>query len=300
MSAPRRPWPRLAARALAPVLGVTLAACGSDTATPGADGRLGVAGASCVRTADCEPPLQCFGQVCILPGGDAGSNVFLPDGALPFADDASETGDGATVGEAPDLGPMPDVPGTTPDAVWQTIQDVIAPDAAPYDVGGWTDAGALPDGQSSPFSNCGAIGIAPQWSGVFSGLVAYDTPFPIPGADSSGTLPVAGTMSFEMSCIQQKLVVQGDMTGLALDEYPFELTLGGSFNPDTGKLAATILDGGVNLLDVVTVHFAGKLNGTLQSASLMVGGWDGYSTGTTPAGIPGTATGSGTWTANPQ
>ena len=76
----------------------------------------------------------------------------------------------------------------------------------------------------------------------------------------------------------------GKPSGLALDAYAFELTLGGSFNPETGKLSASILEGGVNILDVVTVHFEG---------TLMSGTRDGYSTGTTPEEIPGTAAAAG-------
>lgn len=260
--------------------------CGGDVAQSGS--RLGSEGASCQKTNDCESPLQCMNLVCTAPGssgGDAGSTTDSGTSDVTEPPDAVDL---------PDYGPIPDLPQRTEDAKG-VLADVLPSDAEADDVPAITpDTTGLPDGAQNPVSDCDGVGIQSEWFGSFTGEVEYDVPFEIPGAPPDGKLPVVGDLSFEIQCIQQKLIVIGDMDGTALAEYPFTLELQGSFNPETGVLTAKMVNGKVVLFDFVTVKFKGDLVGELVAPGQLEGTWDGESDGTIPD-LPGTATGAGEW-----
>lgn len=258
-------------------------ACGASDCEDG--GRLGVEGASCTKTADCEDPLQCFGNVCTSVGGPGGPDASAPDDGVAPLD----------FGPQPDYGPPP-----TSDAAYEVLADFLPADPGPPPSdSGPPDVPKPPDGSLNPLGNCESLGIASSWTGSWSGTVVYDVPFEIPGAPSDSTLPVVGDMAFEIQCIDEKLVVVGDMVGVALDEYPFTLELQGGYNPETGALKAGMKNGKVVLFGFVTVLFEGELIGDVINPITMQGTWAGESVGTEPPGIPGTAEGNGVWQANP-
>ncbi len=281
-------------------MGIGALSCGGTTSSGGVGGRKGVEGASCVKTDDCEAPLQCLAAVCMRLGA---ADAQGSDGAAPevFVDivsvDASAPPDVAT--EDPGL---PD-PGTIN---LDLAAEVLADWLEPQDPGPPADPGVKPlDGGEvgTFFEDCEAVGIAESWAGTFDGAVTYTTPLAIPGAPSQGTLPVAGTLSFDVKCIEKKLIVAGLMEGLALGQYPFTLKMSGTYNTKSKTLTANITEGKVVLFDVgikVAVLFEGSMKGTLGTTGAFSGTWQGNSTGTDPAGIPGEATGSGTWTAKPN
>ncbi len=288
---------------------LTAATAGCDSTGEGSSGggRLGVEGDSCVKTADCEAPLRCLRNVCTATdassadGSQSDSDAFTSADALNS--ELPQIGSGADAEGAVDArGGLPDTNPPSPDAVAELLTDVLGADSLVT-----SDLGPLPElppvGDGSVFSECESVGIAPNWSGTFAGFISYEVPFPIPGANSSDSLPVQGTLAFEVECIEKKLIVVGDMDGLALELYPFKLHLSGGYNPETAQLNAKMTDGSVALFDfgtgTVSVLFEGTLTGSLQG-DLFEGTWQGEAVGTDPPGIPGTATGLGTWTASAQ
>ena len=232
-----------------------------------------------------------------MSGGDAtrGADVVGPASDVELGDAAALQD---TPSDPPDYGPMPDLgPPPTADAVFETFADFFSEDA-PDTAMVTPDTPGLPDGATDPLKGCETLGIASEWSGAFNGNISYEMTLEIPGADQSGTLPVAGTLQFDIKCIEQKLVVSGQMVGTALDTYPFSLGMKGTYNPETGELAALIVDGEVTII-IVKVMFEGKMSGDLETPLLMEGVWSGNSTGTDPEGL-GTATGLGQWWAAPE
>ena len=273
-------------------IGILALGCGTDPQS--GDNRQGSTGASCQTTNDCKAPLECIGNVCLAVGDASALAADSYDpGDVSEPDDA--VGDPADF-YVPDYGPPP-----TPDAVFETLADYLDN----TDPGAPTDSGPgpeLPDGQLNPISDCEGLGVADAWEGSFTGFVAYEAAIEIPGALPQDTpLPVEGDIVFEIQCIEQKLVVLGEMTGLALDQYPFELTLQGGYNPESGVLAAKMVDGKVDLFPgIIAVLFEGDFTGTLQGPESFKGTWEGESVGTDPPGLPGTAWGDGQWEASPK
>lgn len=279
------------------------AACDASGGRGSGTDRLGLEGDSCLRTADCEAPLRCLANVCADANGLGDADARVGDAEASGAD-VGFIGAAADVEEADALAPSDDVTGgpPDPDAVAELLADLLGPDAlSPEDLGPPPEL--PPSGDVSAFSACDAVGIAPSWSGEFAGYISYQVPFDIPGANSSDSLPVEGTLAFEVACIEKKLIVSGDMKGTALGEYPFTLHLSGSYNPQTAQLDAKIKDGAVALFDfgtgAISVYFEGTFTGALDSDAFS-GVWQGEAVGTDPPGIPGTATGLGTWTATAQ
>lgn len=279
------------------ILAAITVACGASGGASDS-GRLGSEGDSCLRTADCEAPLRCVGNVCrdgdvTSQGADTEIGFEAPDSGVLLA--------GADVGELPPVD-VADTSPPSPDAVAELLTDILGEDGLAT-----TDIGPPPElppvGDGSVFSECETVGIAPSWAGTFAGFISYEVPFEIPGANSSDSLPVEGTLAFEVACIEKKLIVVGDMDGLALDQYPFSLHLTGGYNPDTAELNVKMKDGSVALFDfgtgTINVLFEGTLTGSLQN-DLFEGIWQGEAVGTDPPGIPGTATGLGSWNASPQ
>ncbi len=263
--------------------------CGTDAPADG--NRKGGEGTSCLTTNDCKSPFECVANVCVDPNASPTDDVLdAGDVTESDVDDPTDEGGGPPDVEIPDLGPPP-----SETAAAEVIGDFLGEAVEPADEG---RAPELPDGQLNPIGDCESLGISSEWEGVWTGEVSYTTTLTIPGAPSQGTLPVAGDMSYEIQCIDAKLVVLGEMDGMALNEYPFTLELQGGYNPSTGALSAKMINGSVKLFGLIDVLFEGDLIGALSGAD-MSGTWEGESTGTNPPGIPGSATGNGDWFASP-
>jgi len=93
------------------VVATLLAACGDD-----ANVRLGVEGASCTKTADCEEPLQCIGGICT---NLAGPTDVQPESTIHFAETRTK--------EVPDLPPAPEDAGDTAGAGCKGNEDCSPP-----------------------------------------------------------------------------------------------------------------------------------------------------------------------------
>jgi len=253
-------------------------ACGDDPQTAGQN--LGVLGASCVRTPDCRAPLQCIELVCSDGAADA-----------PDASDASSE---------PDTIYMID--GTNP------FEDEVHADiVTAYDVSDWDfDAPdtSAPDTETAdaliPTDDCGELGIASSWAGTFVGSIDY-TVTPNPLTPSAGTLPVNGALTFDIACIQNKFILHGQMTGTATVEgqgdFPFELTIQGTYDPQHKTMNAKLVDGSVSIYGLVIVYFEGDFTGSILEDTLFHGAWSGHSTGTNQQLITGEAAGDGLWSA---
>lgn len=257
-----------------------------SSADAGAEGNLGIEGASCLRTPDCQPPLQCIVNVCRAT-------------AATDASGSSEVVDAVVTG---DTGPGTDsetrIDGTVPDIV----QD--------YDASDWefiedTRPDTTPDSHidTELFDECGVLGISENWAGPFEGLIEFhvsDNPL----TPSDGFLPVEGTLSFDIECIGTKFVVRGLMDGTATiegqgGEFPFELKIDGYYSPLNKQMQAKMVDGSVNIYGLIEVYFEGDFLGELQEDGEFDGTWEGESTGTNQTIITGTAEGAGTWEAAP-
>ena len=88
--------------------------------------------------------------------------------------------------------------------------------------------------------------------------------------------------------------------------FPFEVTLAGYFNPETGLLSASLIDGMVLVYGLWEIYFSGEFTGTLVGDTFEgqqpLQGWFGQYEGnnledTLPAGDPPEADGLGSWTA---
>ncbi len=273
-------------RPIWPLLALLLSSGCSDPTESGGLGALGITGASCLRTPDCQPPLQCIANVCTDLSGnldtsdatDTGdANPELPDTALadsnPFYD-----------------GPPPDV-----------VTDYDASDWEFFDAPPPSDSTTnIPD---STFGGCAELGVSDTWSGNFLGAVEYNvTPNPL--TPSVGVLPVEGDLEFEIRCIESKLVVRGTMDGIATVEdqgdFPFTMKLDGVYDPETKRMQARMVDAQVNLYELIIVYFEGTFLGQIGADDRFTGTWEGESTGTNQPLITGTASGEGLWGAGPQ
>ena len=73
------------------------------------------------------------------------------------------------------------------------------------------------------------------WAGTFVGEIDYNvTPNPL--TPSTGTLPVNGSLGFDITCIESKFIVRGTMDGIATvvdqGDFPFQLSIFGTYDPD--------------------------------------------------------------------
>ena len=266
--------------ALVLTFSAALLACGDEA---GAPSNLGIAGSSCMRSADCVTGLQCFSNVCQAPGQDATGPA---DGRPADASIGADTGyDGSN----------PWFDGVTPD---------IATD---YDAADWDfvdvprDAG--PELGDALYDGCGELGVSDTWSGTFVGQIDYNlnsnglTP-------ENGVLPVNGNLGFEINCIESKFIVRGNMDGVATvvgqGEFPFKLELAGYYNPVEKRMEANMVNGSVSIYGLIEVHFEGLFLGAITDEGVFNGTWEGASTGTNQEFITGTASGQGLWGAEPQ
>jgi FlaG/FlaF family flagellin (archaellin) len=151
-----------------------------------------------------------------------------------------------------------------------------------------------------PEAGCAGLGLAESWSGTFVGTHATSIlGFPADDGDTTGDL------SFELQCLPSKVLLTGQIVGLASGKNPFELTLMGTYNTETGVMDGTIPDGSLSLEDLtIEITLAGELPGSLQLDGTLAGTYSVAAIAATS--IFGSidmndvdATSEGTWTASP-
>jgi hypothetical protein len=218
---------------------------------------------------------------------DVDLSEYFPDSVGPDADGPTDTGSSEPDGES-----LTDTVGQEADGV---LGDAIG-DAAALDVF---------DESETFLADCENLGVAPQWTGAFEGAIEYHIPEALEELfyPPDGILIVAGSLSFDIECVDSKLIVSGDMAGTANvsgeGDFPFTITLAGYFNPETGLLNANLVDGMVVLYGLAEIYFSGDFVGTLTD-DLFNGTWTGLYNGTNfplPPGDVPDADGLGTWSA---
>ncbi len=268
---------------------MVVAGCSGD---PGSNGnRKGGEGASCLTTNDCTSPLECHDNVCVNP---AAPTPDVVGDTSPPPDDV--TSDADPVEDATEEETIEDV--ASPEDVvlpFEVVQDAKPP---PDDPGPLPDA---PPDSLNPLGECENVGVPSDWEGSFEGEVDYDLGQPIPGLIEKDILPVDGTLSFSIECIENKFVVLGEMNGVALGANPFTMKLSGGYNPTTGTMTAKMVDAKVVIFGIVEVYFEGDFEGSLQpGGTAMVGTWAGEATGNNVGLMSVVAEGEGTWDALAQ
>lgn len=226
----------------------------------------------------------------LLPLPDAqGPDSFLPDlrreDVAPGPDDATDAGRPRDVPVVPDL----------PDLV--VAPDIPMPVDAAEDVPEEPDF-VLPD----PTDDCDPLGIPERWEGTFDGDIDSNVP-DLGNYTFRG--PVYGDVRFEIRCVNQKFMVFGELDGGAdncalANGCPFTARMEGLFNPETGEMAGSLRNGTIDFVMVV-VEAEGDFSGLLSPGPALAGEWSGEKTGITPPALSWvTATGEGTWEAQPE
>ena len=234
------------------------------------------------------------------PGGD----TFAPSDVFSFSDH----------GGKPDGGAPPDVP-LLPDLIDEDLApplpDLVAPDVrAPVDL-------PLPEDRYEPLDvpmapdlppppdtgpGCEPLEVPEAWRGTFDGTIVSNIPDMF-GYTFNG--PVAGEVRFEILCIEEKLMVVGDLDGGATNcalasGCPFTATMSGLFDPETQEVRGELLGARIDYT-LVVVEAVGEFVGSLVEGPTLDGMWIGEKTGITPAYLDWvTATGEGTWQAEPS
>ena len=152
-----------------------------------------------------------------------------------------------------------------------------------------------------PEAGCAGLGLAESWSGTFEGNYAAGI-FGFPATDGDTT----GDLSFELECLPSKVLLTGQIVGVASGQNPFTLTLAGTYNPDTGVMDGQIPEGSLSLEDLtIEIVLAGELPGSLQPDGTLSGTYS--VTATSATSILGSidmndvdAGSDGTWTAAPN
>ena len=261
---------------------------------------------------------------------DVGLSEFFPDAVGPEPGDSEERPSDAE-GVSPDSetiedtseGAVSDAGDGEGDAV--EIEVDGAGDAVEIEVDGAVDAVEIEvDGDVSPepgdsaegdadvaeepdtfLADCDNLGVVPSWSGTFEGAIEYHIPEALEELfyPPDGILIVGGILSFDIECVDSKLIVSGDMDGTANvsgeGDFPFQVKLAGYFNPETGLLNAALVEGMVVLYELAEIYFSGDFTGTLTD-DVFNGNWTGNYDGTNfplPPGDEPVADGLGTWTA---
>ena len=214
---------------------------------------------------------------------DVDLSEYFPDADVSEADDVDVTT--ADVDEGPD----------DTDASMEDTDTLDASDDAM-------------DAEADTFlAGCDTLGVEPNWSGTFEGQIEYHIPealedlfYPL-----DGILIVGGILSYAIECVDSKLIVSGDMDGVANvsgeGDFPFSVTLSGYYNPETGLMNANLVDGLVVLFELAEIYFSGDFTGTLEDGAF-TGNWTASYDGTNfdlPPGDEPEADGVGTWAAQP-
>jgi len=196
---------------------------------------------------------------------------------------------------------FPDATGPDPDATSDTVTPDTTTDSVDAD-----GLGDSPGDEADTFlSDCENLGVAESWAGSFEGAIEYHIPEALEALFSppDGILIVGGELAFDVACVDSKLIVSGDMDGAANvageGDFPFQVSLEGYFNPATGLLNATMVNGMVVLYELAEIQFGGDFTGTLTEG-VFVGDWTAHYEGTNfplPAGDEPEANGLGTWIA---
>jgi hypothetical protein len=130
----------------------------------------------------------------------------------------------------------------------------------------------------TPLDICATTDVLGHWNGHFDGRVAWRL---------LGTA-VSGSVSFDLTCGGDKILLAGRMQGEG-NGVPFRVDLEGIYNPATRGLEGRLVRGEV-MFNVGTVNFEGTLTGRHDANRFVDGRWSGMSTNIT-------ADGSGTWLA---
>ena len=213
-----------------------------------------------------------------------------PD-TIVSADSGAEPGDVAL-----DAAPMtPDLPAEAEDI------------ELPWDLTGADLTQADPDvtdkTPDAGFDGCPTLGISPKWAGSFEGIVTFDLDDPGSDTPSQGFFLVSGVLSFEIKCLDQKLLVSGLLDGTAeaageAGTHPFAANLFGDFNYIDRSINAQLINGEVRLFKSISVYFEGDFLGQVQPDGTFEGTWDAQHTGN-DLNVMGDASGDGPWTATP-
>lgn len=153
------------------------------------------------------------------------------------------------------------------------------------------------------FDQCPTLGITPKWEGMFEGIVTFDLDDPGSDTPSQGFFLVQGDLSFEIKCLDQKLLVSGLLDGEATaageaGTHPFAANLFGDFNYIDRTIDAQLLNGEVRLFKSISVWFEGDFDGAVLPNGTFEGTWDADHTGN-DLNVEGEAHGDGPWTAVP-
>ena len=226
----------------------------------------------------------------LTPSSDAGntdpdtadtSDAHVDSGADPSVVDSVDSAEPVDVADEPDAVIQPEV----------VEQDVADPDV-------FTEP-EIPEATD----DCEPLGIAENWAGEFDGFIESNIPdMPALGLYYSGA--VNGEISFEIRCIDTKLMVFGDLDGgstncVLPNGCPFTARLEGTFNPDTQHIEGVFLDALIDY-SIVQASAEGEFDGDLIDGTL-TGNWIGASTDMYPDGFDWvTATGDGTWWTDPE
>jgi hypothetical protein len=213
-------------------------------------------------------------------------------GGLSDAAESADTGEADAAGDAAEL------------------EDAEEPDDGlyvPFDLGPDYDyTPSAPDVHNpspSGFGDCPVLGISAEWVGTFQGTVAYDMVESFPGAAKQGLFLVDGDLTFEIKCLEKKLVVAGLLEGVAqaageIGDHPFAAAIVGDYDPVERRINAKMGEGEVRVFKVVSVFFEGGFNGQVNIDGEFHGTWDAQQTSNS-LDLEGDAWGSGKWTALP-
>jgi hypothetical protein len=219
------------------------------------------------------------------------------DSASP--DDLTDAADvGSDDGEATDLS-EPDAAADTGAADTEVASDPVL-DEGPVGDADATADGGLPDATD----DCEPLGIPEQWSGTFDGEVTSNIP-DMAGYTFNG--PVNGEIAFEIRCVNEKLMVFGNLDGGSTNcalatGCPFTARLEGLYDPVTQHMEGEVKDAVIDY-SMVQVYAEGVFAGDLsEDPSLaLTGTWSGDKTGISLTSLSWvTASGEGTWNAEPS
>lgn len=185
-------------------------------------------------------------------------------------------------------------------------ETMVVPDLEQLDYGRVEPEDTLyPEAVTPPdvFTECEGLDVFPAWSGTFEGMIMFNIEISIPGVPQQGVLLVYGDLEFEIKCLEEKLIVLGTLEGVGEAEgeaglFPYTATIGGMYNPITQTVDAQMVDGVVVMYGLLQVYFEGNFTGELVDEYNFSGTWDGEEAGNN-LGIPGEASGQGTWSAEP-
>jgi hypothetical protein len=252
-------------------------------------------------------------------GEDAGEYYVVGSDQGGAADAAADVPanpiDGTTDEVEPDApAPVPEVV-DTPDVGEDPGPPPCTPQCAGADCGsdgcsglcGTCEAGEICSEASScepdPEAGCGGLDLAEDWAGTFEGV--HDSKV-LGGLIPASEGDTDGDLAFSIECLNSKFIVNGQVSGTASGDNPFELTLTGTYNPTTKELKGTVPTGHVLLVDTANldIEFAGEMPGVLQADGTFLGTYAVEAVGGTSILGPLdmsqlSASSSGTWTAAP-